>query len=238
MLDDHASESPDAPDDAAEGELLYVRPTSGPPNAKRTFGSLWRNVLGRTAAAQRSFFGADPVAQPAGAAQAAISDNSGGSAAPTTGLAAATYRQTIILPLQLADIAAGDFKIALPFDFTVISALFRTAKPASTASKLATLTASVNAVSVTGGVMALTTANQNTIGGTVAGTAITAGNQGSAGQTIGVTASAVTAFVEGSGWVEFTVLNRSQANAAATLAAQGNAIRAGLVSLGLLKGSA
>lgn len=118
----------------------------------------------------------------------------------------APTQQTITLPLQLADIAAGNFAVGVPFAFTVLSALFRTNKPASTAAKAATLTVSVNAVPVTGGVMALTSANQNTIGGTVAATAITAGNVGTAGQTLGVTASAVTAFIEGDGVVEFTVI--------------------------------
>jgi hypothetical protein len=70
---------------------------------------------------------------------------------------------------------------------------------------LATLTVGISGVAVTGGVMALTTANQNTIGGTVAASAITALNLGAAGSTLEVTASAVTAFVEGDGWVEFTV---------------------------------
>jgi hypothetical protein len=87
----------------------------------------------------------------------------------------------------------------------VLSALFRTAKPASTASKLATLTVEIGGTAVTGGVMNLTSANQNTIGGSVAASAITALNVGAAGSTLGVTASAVTAFVEGDGWVEFTV---------------------------------
>jgi hypothetical protein len=114
-------------------------------------------------------------------------------------------KQTVIMPLQLADIAAGTFKIGMPAAFQVLSALFRTAKPASTAAKLATLTVGISGVAVTGGVMALTTANQNTIGGTVAASAITALNLGAAGSTLEVTASAVTAFVEGDGWVEFTV---------------------------------
>lgn len=114
-------------------------------------------------------------------------------------------KQTVIMPLQLADIATGTFKIGMADAFIVTSALFRTAKPASTASKLATLTVGISGVAVTGGVMALTTANQNTIGGTVAASAITALNVGAAGSTLEVTASAVTAFVEGDGWVEFTV---------------------------------
>lgn len=114
-------------------------------------------------------------------------------------------KQVVVMPLQLADIAAGTFKIGMPSAFIVTSALFRTAKPASTASKLATLTVGISGTGVTGGVISLTTANQNTIGGAAAATAITALNVGAAGATLEVTASAVTTFVEGDGWVEFTV---------------------------------
>lgn len=114
-------------------------------------------------------------------------------------------KRTVIQPLQLADIATGTFKIGMPTAFIVLSSLFRTIKPASTASKLATLTVGISGTGVTGGVMALTTANQNTIGGTVAASAITALNIGAAGATLEVTASAVTAFVEGDGQVEHTV---------------------------------
>lgn len=127
------------------------------------------------------------------------------------GLAAAATKQTIVLPLQLADIATGTFKIAVPFAFTVTSALFRTNKAATTASKLATLTVGIAGTPVTGGVMSLTSANQNTIGGTVAASAITALNVGTAGQTLEVVASSVTAFVEGDGFVEFTVTNNDLA---------------------------
>lgn len=54
--------------------------------------------LGQTAADKIAFYGASPVAQPAGAAQAAITDLSGGTAAPTNGVATitATYNQTIL----------------------------------------------------------------------------------------------------------------------------------------------
>lgn len=124
-----------------------------------------------------------------------------------SGKPATAFQQTVILPLQLLDIAAGTFKVAVPFAFKVLSALFRTAKPASTAAKAATLTVGIAGTPVTGGVMALTSANQNTIGGTVAATAITALNTGTAGQTLEVTASSVTPFIEGDGWVEFTVSN-------------------------------
>lgn len=97
--------------------------------------------------------------------------------------------------------------MSIPFAFKLISVGFRTRIVASTAAKLATLTAQVNGVSVTGGVVSLTTANQNVSGGLTAGTAITAGNSGTAGQTVGVLESAVTAFVEGDGYVEYVVQN-------------------------------
>lgn len=64
---------PDAPAAADDTELLYVRPTTGPASAKRTFLSFWRNILGRNAAAQRAFFGAPAVTQPSSGAQAAVS---------------------------------------------------------------------------------------------------------------------------------------------------------------------
>lgn len=89
---------PDAPDDAADDELLFVRPTTGPANAKRTFGSIWRNVLGRTAAAQRGFFGATPTTQPASPAQAAAPST------PISASAGATYtaaEQTLINDLKV-----------------------------------------------------------------------------------------------------------------------------------------
>lgn len=158
--------------------------------------------------------GVSPVTVVA-AGQQPLVDNTGGTLAQP--LSANLAKSTIVLPLQLADIAAGTFKVALPFAFTVLSALFRTAKPATTAAKAATLTVGVNGVAVTGGVIGLTSANQNTIGGSVAGSAITALNTGTAGQTLEVTASAVTAFVEGDGWVEFTVLNTDLNNAIASL---------------------
>ncbi len=127
---------------------------------------------------------------------------------------ARAYKSSIIIPVQLSAIVnSADYRIAIPFAFRLDSVLFRTVTVASTASKLATLTADVNAAAVTGGVMALTTANQNTAGGTVAGTAVTAGNVGTAGQTVGATASSVTAFAEGSGFIEFTVTNLDLLNA-------------------------
>jgi hypothetical protein len=79
--------------------------------------------------------------------------------------------------------------------------------PATTAAKLATITPSIDGVDVTGGVLALTTVAANTLNKELAGTAITANNAFTATSTITLTASAVTAFVEGSGEIQLEVVN-------------------------------
>lgn len=55
--------------------------------------------LGRSAAALVGFYGATPLAQPSGAAQAAVTDGSTGTAAATNGIAAltATYNSTLLI---------------------------------------------------------------------------------------------------------------------------------------------
>lgn len=98
---------------------------------------------------------------------------------------------------------------AIPFAFTLLSIGVRIKRPATTAAKAATLTAQVNGVSVTGGVVSLTSANATPTGALVAGTAITAGNTGTAGQTAGAVVSAVTAFLEGDGYLEMALQNTS-----------------------------
>lgn len=185
-------------------------------------------------------FGATPVAQPTGAAEAALTDSSGGTAAPTTGISANAQKETVLMPIAaLAGLVNAQVrKIALPYAFQVTAALIRAGTPASTAAKLATLTVGINGTPVTGGIISATTAGLNTTGATQAATAITALNTGTAGQTLEVAVSAVTAFVEGDGQVEFTVINLDKANQTASIVAQTNAHRTALVATGLEKGSA
>lgn len=162
----------------------------------------------------------------------AVTDNSGGTPAA---IAANALKSTIVIPIQLVGLVnAGVWKVAVPFACTVLSALFRTGKVVSTGAKAATLTVTTNGGgAVTGGVMSLTSANQATTGGTVAASAISgAGATITAGQTIEVTVSGVTAFVEGDGYVEFTVSNNDLANAIATLAAKLNTIRTNMRAVG------
>lgn len=54
--------------------------------------------FGQTATAKIGFYGATPIVRPSGAAQAAVTDSSGGTANTTTGIATitATYNQAII----------------------------------------------------------------------------------------------------------------------------------------------
>lgn len=82
-----------------------------------------------------------------------------------------------------------------------------TGQPATTASKLSTLTPSIDGVNITGGVLALTTAAANTRDKELAGTAITANNAFTSTGKITFTASSTTAFAEGAGWVQVEVVN-------------------------------
>lgn len=71
-------------------------------------------VEGQSASDLLGFFGATPITQPTSAAQAAITDGSGGTAAPTTGVATvgASYSQTV-LANALATIIAEQNAIRL-----------------------------------------------------------------------------------------------------------------------------
>ena len=133
--------------------------------------------------------------------------DSGASAAPGNANKAIISVYTTLAGLVNTQVIA----VAIPYNFTLTSVGFRVRTPATTAAKLATLTGQVNGVTVTGGVISLTSANATPTNTLVAGTAITAGGAGTAGQTVGVAVSAVTAFAEGDGCVEFGV---TRANAA------------------------
>lgn len=131
-------------------------------------------------------------------------------AAVPSGLAPAqgNVKETISLYTKLADLVNTNvLAVAVPYNFTLVSVGFRVRTPATTAAKLATLTAQVNGVAVTGGVISLTSANATPTNTLVAGTAITAGNTGTATQTVGAAISAVTAFVEGDGYLEMVLNN-------------------------------
>jgi hypothetical protein len=195
-------------------------------------------VIPNTTTELLGFYGnPTPVSQPTAAAQAAVTDSSGGSAAPTTGVVANAYKHVYVISLDTMSTLANSqvYKLAIPHAFTVLSVTFRATNPITTGGKAATLTGQVNGAAMTGGVISVSGAYAT--GATQASTAVTAGNTGTAGQTVEVAVSAVTTFIEGSGVVEVAVTNTNLANAAATQIAQANAIRSALVSLALIKGS-
>lgn len=116
--------------------------------------------------------------------------------------------QTIVMPLGAFTGLANSQtrKVAIPTGFVVTAVGVRVGTPVTTGAKAATLTTQINGVACTGGVVSMTSANMTPTGALVAGTAITALNgTTTAGQTLEVAVSSVTAFVEGDGYVEFTI---------------------------------
>lgn len=114
------------------------------------------------------------------------------------------YVHSFIIPVQLAAITAND-QIAARFTPGFKCKLQRTefvvTTPVTTGAKLATLSPEIAAVAVTGGALALTSANCTPIGAKVAGTAVTAAFEIGDGQEVTFKSSAVTAFVEGQGYI-------------------------------------
>lgn len=108
--------------------------------------------------------------------------------------------ETFAFPLNLASITAADIVAAFRpgVDGYIENVEVIVNIPATTGSKLATVTPKIGAVAVTGGVVALTSANMTPMGARVAGTQVTALNRITKKDALTITASAVTAFVEGS----------------------------------------
>lgn len=77
--------------------------------------------------------------------------------------------------------------------------------PVTTGSKLATLSMKINSTAVTGGAVALTSALCTPLGARVAGSRITAANRITTADSLSVVATSVTAFVEGSGWIQIRI---------------------------------
>jgi hypothetical protein len=133
-------------------------------------------------------------------------------------------KTTIALYITLANLTNADVITAYTpgYAFKLLKVSFGVQVAATTALKLATITPYISGVAVTGGILSLTSANCTPKGTIVAGSAITALNTGDDAATITLTASAVTAFVEGTGWILIEIQNTDVANALASLAAKQN----------------
>lgn len=97
------------------------------------------------------------------------------------------------------------------FRFSIEKVMFAVETAVTTAAKLATITPKINNIAISGGVLSLTSANCTPKGTIVVGTAVTGvndDNDGSNTASITLTASAVTAFVEGSGELIIILKNR------------------------------
>jgi hypothetical protein len=116
---------------------------------------------------------------------------------------------TIQLFVNLADLSNADLVTSYKpgFKFQILGLDFVVEKAVTTAAKAATLTPKITGVAITGGVLALTSANCTPQGVDVPATAITALNTGTSSDTISITASAVTTFVEGAGWIMIKIRN-------------------------------
>ena len=122
-------------------------------------------------------------------------------------------KHNIIIPVAaLANLVNSQvLKIAVPFPFTLDSALFRVGdKAVTTAAKAATVQTKVSGTNTTGGTVELVSADLTPTGATKALSAITGANTGAAGGTIEIAVSGVTAFAEGNGWFECTVTELSE----------------------------
>lgn len=155
----------------------------------------------------------------------AVVDSSGGAA--SGGLAAGVGVSQLALFVNFADLATGDLVTALKpgFNGKILGIHAIVDKAVTTGAKLATLTPKINATNVTEvGGLALTSALLTPQGAKVDGAAITALNVFGPTDTIGIVASAVTTFVEGSGWIILDIQNMDVANAFAALAAKVNTL--------------
>lgn len=184
------------------------------------------------------YFGTEPTAQRAGAAQAAITDNSTGTANSTPAIAAGVGVNTITIPVSLATITAADVLTAYTpgYKFKLLSISYAAKVPVTTGSKLATLSLKIGSTAVTGGAVALTSANCTPLGKVTDGTSITAANTGANNSTISVVAASVTAFAEGDGYLFLRVQNMDTADAHATELVLLNELRAADVAKGWIKG--
>ena len=122
-------------------------------------------------------------------------------------------KHTFSFRIALAGLTNADILTSFVpgFKFAIEKVMFAVQAAVTTAAKLATITPKIDAVAITGGVLALTSANCTPKGAVLTGTTVTGANDdnlGSDTSAITLTASAVTAFVEGDGELIIILRNR------------------------------
>jgi hypothetical protein len=199
-------------------------------------------IVGNTAKKLLGFFGAAPVLRPSGSSQAALTDSSGG----TAGTALSTHIAEQFFTVPLTSLATGIGTGAMDiltgfvpgFRFQLLGLEFVTTIAGTGVSASQVFNLEIGTTNTTGGVLTLDLASQATVGVVTSATAITAANVGAATDAISLEkAGSGTVFTAGAGYFVIKLKNLDTADAIASLAAQGNAIRSALTTLGLIKGS-
>lgn len=114
--------------------------------------------------------------------------------------------QQVPVTFELAEVADGDLYTFTPgFVGEIRSDEFSVSEAVTTAAKAATFSLKINGVAVTGGAIVVTSALATPAGANIPGSAVTALNTFDANDEITITASDVTAFVEGRGDVVITL---------------------------------
>lgn len=180
-------------------------------------------IIGRRTDKAIGFHGSAPTAQRSGAAQAAVTDSTGGDTSAAT-LASTVGVQTVTIPLTSLATGLSTSAIDLLTTFTP-------------GYKFKVLAFDFVTTVVTGGSLNTTLTSTNTIGKVTAGTAVTAANTGTAADTLSIEmAASGTVFTAGAGYFVITIQNMDTADAFAREAALLNELRAALVAKGLIKG--
>lgn len=178
-----------------------------------------------------------------GASQAAVTDNSTGTAGDT--IAAGAGVTTITIPLT--SLATGLSTSAIDlltnytpgYKFKLLSFAFVTTVAGTGASASQVFNLEIGTTNVTGGVLTLALADTDTIGKVTSATAITAANTGANNATISIEmAAGGTVFTAGAGYFVLRIQNMDTADAIASLADKSNSHRTSLVTAGAAKGSA
>jgi len=190
-----------------------------------------------------AFFGARPVIRPKGAAQAALTDSTGG----TAGTALAAGVGVVPLTIPLTSLATGLSTSAIDlltgyvpgFRFKILSLAFVTTVAGTGTDASQVFNLEIGSTNTTGGVLTLTLASQAAIGTVTAATEITAANTGSSTDAISLEmAASGTVFTAGAGYFILKLQNLDTADAVASQSSLLGAIRSAMVSLGLIKGAA
>lgn len=115
----------------------------------------------------------------------------------------ASAPEQFIVPITLAGVTAADVvtEIRPGVDGYITDVQFVVTTAVTTAAKAATLNLEIGTTNLTGGTVALTSANCTPLGARVAGSRITAANRITKADKLSVEASAVTAFLEGAGFL-------------------------------------